>query len=91
MHQLSIDTEVLSELTVLELRLLLVQVRQLLVALYWPGLCKVLCKVHTMLLTSSDISPAHELGSHSPQAPIQPSESVSVAHQGRWCFTLVQA
>lgn len=33
MHQLSIDTEILSELTILQLLLLLVQMRQLLVAL----------------------------------------------------------
>ena len=44
MHQLSIDTEVLSKPTELQLRLLLVQVSQLLVALYRPGLCKYQCK-----------------------------------------------
>ena len=88
MCELCIDTDVISEAAELQLCLLFVQVGQLLVALDGPGLCNATC--HLMLVTSN-VLPAHVPGSHSPQAPIQPSESVSVAHQGRWCPTLVHA
>ena len=40
-RELSINTDVIIEAAVLQLRLLLVQVGQLLVALHGPGLCNV--------------------------------------------------
>ena len=63
--QLSIDTDVIIKAAVLQLRLLLVQVGQLLVALHGPGLCNV-----TVSHDAGDqgASPAHDPGSHSPQA-----------------------
>ena len=64
-RQLGIDTDVIIKAAVLQLRLLLVQVGQLLVALHGPGLCNV-----TVSHDAGDhgASPAHDPGSHSPQA-----------------------
>ena len=85
MHQLSVHTEILSEPTELQLRLLLVQVRQLLVALYGPGLCKYQC-THD----AADMShPRRSWGRTRPRPPSSPQSRCQWHTRGGgaspWC------